>query len=126
VALEQVLMNLVANARDALSHLPPDTPRSIAIRAGRAPGGQSVLLTVSDNGGGIPPKVMERLFQPFVTTKALERGTGLGLSICQGLIHHMGGSIAAANDEKGAVFTITLPAEVTRSERPDMERQAAE
>lgn len=126
VALEQVLMNLITNARDALLHLPPEVPRLLTIRGRLAESDKSVLLTVSDNGGGIPPKVMERLFQPFVTTKGLERGTGLGLSICQGLIHHMGGTITAANGEKGAVFTITLPAEVSLSERPDMERQAAE
>jgi signal transduction histidine kinase len=107
-ALEQVLLNLVANARDVLAQLPDGTTRRILLRAAEENG--QVVLTVSDNGGGIPDKVLARLFEPFVTTKSLERGTGLGLSICRGLMQHMGGSIEAANGPEGAVFTLRLPA----------------
>ena len=126
VALEQVLMNLLANARDAMLHLPAEAPRLVTVRGRLAEAGDAVLLTVSDTGGGIPPAVMARLFEPFVTTKGLERGTGLGLSICQGLIRHMGGTIAAANDEKGAVFTITLRSQTAARAQDSLLRVAAE
>ncbi|WP_139226098.1 ATP-binding protein [Falsiroseomonas stagni] len=109
VALEQVLVNLLANARDAMQSLPPDDTRLVTLKAETLPEGR-VLITVSDTGGGIPPQVMARLFEPFVTTKGLERGTGLGLSICQGLIRRMGGTITATNEGPGAVFRISLPA----------------
>jgi signal transduction histidine kinase len=68
-----------------------------------------VALTVADTAGGIPQAVMDRLYEPFVSTKDPDRGTGLGLSICHGLVKSMGGAIAARNEGPGAVFTITLP-----------------
>ena len=106
--LEQVLTNLLLNARDALTHR-PGTDAARRIRIAAAPGrGRTVRLTVSDNGGGIAPEVMGRLFEPFVTTKSPDHGTGLGLSLCHGLITSMGGTITARNDAHGAVFTITL------------------
>jgi signal transduction histidine kinase len=108
VALEQVLVNLLANARDAMQSLPPEAPRIVSFKAETTAEGNA-LLTVSDTGGGIPAQVMARLFEPFVTTKGLERGTGLGLSICQGLIRRMGGTITASNEGPGAVFRIVLP-----------------
>jgi signal transduction histidine kinase len=108
VPLEQVLVNLIGNARDALRCQESGWPRQVAVTAVRE--GAVVLLTIADNGGGIPAVVMPRLFQPFVTTKPAEQGTGLGLSICQGLVRQMGGSIEAANENGGAVFRIRLPA----------------
>ncbi len=108
VLLEQVLSNLLLNARDALANRPAGTPRLIRIAASPGPE-RTVRLTVADTGGGIAPEVMAQLFEPFVTTKGPEKGTGLGLSICHGLIKGMGGSIEAHNDAVGAVFTITLP-----------------
>ena len=106
--LEQVLTNLLLNARDALATRPEGADRRILISAERAASGL-VRLQVADTGGGIAPQVMARLFEPFVTTKAADRGTGLGLSICHGLINGMGGTIEAHNHAEGAVFTITLP-----------------
>ncbi|MBX9594243.1 MAG: GHKL domain-containing protein, partial [Roseomonas sp.] len=112
VPLEQVLVNLIGNARDALANLPPDTPRRVRVSAMRD--GDVVAITIDDNAGGIPDAVMARLFQPFVTTKAEDKGTGLGLSVCQGLVQQMGGTIEATNEardgETGAVFRIRLPA----------------
>ena len=107
VLLEQVLSNLLLNARDVLATRPAGAPRRIRIAAGPGPDGM-VRLTVADTGGGIAPAVMARLFEPFVTTKGPDKGTGLGLSICHGLVQDMGGTIAAENDAQGAVFTITL------------------
>lgn len=109
VLLEQVLTNLLLNARDALADCPAGAPRRIRISAAEGPEG-SVTLEVSDTGGGIAPDIVPRLFEPFVTTKGPDKGTGLGLSICHGLIKGMGGTIAGANGPQGAIFTITLPA----------------
>ncbi len=108
VLIEQVLSNLILNARDALVGLPAGATRQIQISAGPAPSGM-VQLSVADTGGGIAPAVMARLFEPFVTTKGPDKGTGLGLSICHGLVKGMGGTIKARNDAEGAVFTVCLP-----------------
>jgi len=108
VALEQVLSNLIMNARDAV--VQGDGPRRIAVEAVTEAAAGQVRLTVSDTGGGLPDAVLARLFQPFVSTKGPDRGTGLGLSICHGLVTGMGGNIVAANEGSGAVFRITLPA----------------
>jgi C4-dicarboxylate-specific signal transduction histidine kinase len=107
--IEQALLNLLINARDAMAQLPSAIPRRIRIVAEQAPGG-CVAPHVSDTGGGIPPAVLGRIFEPFVTTKGPESGTGLGLSISHGLIQAMGGAIEAHKGAEGAVFTITLPA----------------
>lgn len=106
IALEQILMNLVINARDAV--VARDGARHVRISAAQE--GDEVVLTVSDNGGGLPPAILARAFEPFVTTKGPDRGTGLGLSICYGLVRVMGGRITVANGAEGAIFTITLPA----------------
>ncbi|SFK49387.1 ATP-binding protein [Falsiroseomonas stagni] len=113
ILLEQVLSNLLLNARDALAALPAGVARRIRIAAEPVAGGEAgamVRLVVADTGGGIPAAVMGQLFEPFVTTKGPDRGTGLGLSICYGLVRSMGGSIEARNDAQGAVITITLQA----------------
>jgi C4-dicarboxylate-specific signal transduction histidine kinase len=109
VLLEQVLANLLLNARDAMSARPVEEPRRIRIATAPRPDG-TVELTVADTGGGIAPHVMTRVFEPFVTTKGPDKGTGLGLSICHGLIKGMGGTIEVHNAAEGAVFTITLVA----------------
>jgi len=111
VPLEQVLANLLVNARDAFAGQPADAPRVVRIVAAAeeaSPG--RVRITLADTAGGIPPQVMAHLFEPFVTTKDAEHGTGLGLSICHGLVRGMGGTIAARNAGGGAVFAITLAA----------------
>lgn len=109
VLIEQVLSNLLLNARDALAGRPAEAPRRIRIEVASGPG-TTVRLVLSDTGGGIAEAVLPRLFEPFVTTKGPDKGTGIGLSICHGLVKGMGGSIEAWNDADGAVFTITLPA----------------
>ncbi len=106
VLLEQVVMNLLLNARDAMREMPFDQ-RRVRVEA-RATGDQ-VEVRVLDNGSGIPESVQERLFEPFFTTKTVGQGTGLGLSICFGIMQTCGGSITAANrPEGGAVFTLRL------------------
>ena len=95
--LEQVIINLLANARDALLGNPGLASRRVRLEqvACREPGW--VELHVHDNGGGIEPLLLERIFEPFFTTKAEGKGTGLGLSVSHDLVRNMGGSLTAAN-----------------------------
>jgi len=85
VAIGQVIINLVNNAIDAVENLPEKW-----VKVTVTDDGPSVVLRVSDSGGGIPPEVAEKMFQPFFTTKRLGEGTGLGLSISKGILteHH--------------------------------------
>jgi histidine kinase len=112
--LEQVLLNLVVNARDAFEgHTPRDgQPKTIRISAsaGSFPGeSPTVQVRVSDNGPGMSEEVLERVFEPFFTTKEVGKGTGLGLSISYGLVRDFGGQLTAESDpRRGTTFTITL------------------
>lgn len=104
--LEQVLVNLINNARDAGG-------RTISITASRVEqdGRPMVRIAVEDSGPGIPPDVLPRLFVAFLTTKERGKGTGLGLRICRRIVEEMDGSILASNRaEGGACFEILLPA----------------
>jgi len=101
--IEQVLINLLMNARDALVSVKPHHP-CISITAIHGPDG--ISLHIADNAGGIPPAVQERLFEPFFTTKSATSGTGLGLSIARSAMSAMNGTIASHNDAHGAVFTL--------------------
>ena len=115
--LEQVLINLLLNARDAIeerAEREPDAPRRITLRTFYEE--SCVHVQVLDTGSGIPPALLPRLFEPFFTTKKAGKGTGLGLSIIYGLIKNFGGGITAGNKEKGhpdgagALFTLRFPA----------------
>ena len=112
--LEQVLINLINNARDSLDEIAVDGVErriSLGAEAARIDGRTHLRITVEDNGPGIAEQVLQRLFVPFVTTKARGKGTGLGLPLCQRIVEEMGGSIRAANRaEGGARFEIVLPA----------------
>ena len=100
--IQQVLVNLLLNALDAL-------PQGGTVRLEvRAAGDSDVEVRVRDDGPGIAPEVQKRLFEPFLSTK--ETGLGLGLSICRRLVEAHGGAIHGGNGpEGGAVFTFTLP-----------------
>jgi two-component system sensor histidine kinase KdpD len=107
VLFEQVLFNLLDNAA---KYAPKNT--DIRLRAWRQ--GDLVRVTVLDEGEGIPPDDLERIFDKFYRVHATDRkraGTGLGLAICRGFVEAMGGTIVASNrrDRSGAIFTITLP-----------------
>lgn len=108
--LEQVLMNLMVNARDAIVSSGSESGHSIRIRLVSTDDGGTILLEVSDTGGGVDEGVQERMFEPFFTTKEVGKGTGLGLSISFGIIQEMGGRITVTNQERGACFRIELPA----------------
>jgi CheY-like chemotaxis protein len=116
--LEQILMNLVVNARDAMptggkvelkvSAVDVDAER--ANQRAIAPG-RYVLIEVADSGGGIAPNVLARIFEPYFSTKARGKGTGLGLATVHGIVQHAGGDILVeSNVGVGTTFRIYLPA----------------
>lgn len=114
--LEQVMINLLSNAKDAiLSSVAEDKDRrtgasvgNITISVGNANGG--VRIVVRDSGGGVPDNIIGRIFDPFFTTKEVGKGTGLGLSVSYGIITTMGGTITVRNVKGGAEFIVVLPA----------------
>ncbi len=107
VALQQVLLNLIVNACDAMRlDAPPE--RRIAISTSRD-GDGAVRVAIADRGAGLPAEGIERVFEPFFTTKV--QGLGLGLVICQSIVTAHGGHLSATNNpDRGATFWFTLPA----------------
>jgi len=115
---EQVLLNLLSNARDAVEErkvrdaeadLADPLPGRIRISTSLA--ADQVLLEVEDNGIGIPPGIEDRVFDPFFTTKAPGKGTGLGLSLSYGIIREMGGRILLERRPAGAAARVLVPVE---------------
>lgn len=106
--LEQVVLNLALNARDAM----PDGG-TLTVRAENAVsprGVDSVRLRVRDTGTGIDPGIRDRILEPFFTTKARGRGTGLGLSICFGIVRQLGGELVFDSEPgRGSTFDVYLP-----------------
>ncbi|WP_283189795.1 PAS domain-containing sensor histidine kinase [Pseudomonas sp. PMCC200344] len=122
--LEQVLINLMVNARDALlgkREADREFKPWISVYAERDE--YSVRLWVEDNGGGIDPRLLERIFEPFFTTKPVGVGTGLGLSVSYGIVENMGGKLSVRNSVEGARFCIELPIaaddQITSVARPE-------
>jgi signal transduction histidine kinase len=114
-ALQQVLVNLIINAVDAMSATPE--PRLI-VRTVHEEGWR--VVEVQDNGQGIAPEHMDRLFEPFFTTKPVGQGTGLGLSISYSLVQRMGGSIMARSAPgSGSTFSVRLPVDQPSPQRVD-------
>ncbi|MBI3145840.1 MAG: sensor histidine kinase [Pseudogulbenkiania sp.] len=112
VRLEQVLVNLLRNGLDAMAGLP--APR-LELHAERH--GARLRLTVRDHGPGLPAEALERLFEPFYTTKPAGQGLGLGLAISLAIVESFGGTLTAGNaDGTGAVFRLDLPAAATTGE----------
>ena len=103
--IEQILMNLAVNARDAM----PEGGR-LSIETRWKPAANQIQLKVSDTGTGISPEVMAHIFEPFFTTKAEGKGTGLGLATVYGIVKQANGSIEATSEPgRGATFTLLLP-----------------
>jgi two-component system cell cycle sensor histidine kinase/response regulator CckA len=125
---QQVIINLVVNARDAMPNGGELAIRTMNVsereivalgHAGMEPG-EYVLCEVSDNGSGIPPEIMDKIFEPFFSTKDVGKGTGLGLSTVYGIIKQTGGYIFCESEVgSGTIFRIYLPrceAQVARAE----------
>ncbi|MEK8047611.1 ATP-binding protein [Ideonella margarita] len=127
--LEQVLINLIGNAADAMAALPEGHPRELHLNAGPdlpEPGDETadetaaprVVITVRDTGPGLATDVLERLFEPFFSTKEAGVGLGLGLAISRDIAREAGGELDARNaPEGGACFVLRLPA-APRSQDP--------
>ena len=128
--MEQVLVNLAVNARDAM----PDggeliiksenvvTGRDPLMPPQQVPAGQYVVLTVSDTGVGMLPEVQRRMFDPFFTTKSAGRGTGLGLSTCHSIVSASGGYILTESElGRGSTFKIFLPRVCEAAAQPPSE-----
>ena len=109
VRLEQVLLNLLTNARDAFVEGDVAKDRRWIRVATVATDENSVTLEVEDSAGGIPTEIIDRVFDPFYTTKDVGKGTGLGLSISYGILNDAGGRLSVTNTEKGARFRLVLP-----------------
>jgi DNA-binding response OmpR family regulator len=106
--LGQVFLNLIVNAAQAI---PPGNAQDNEIRLTTSMDGDRVMVEVSDTGPGIPPEVLPRLFNAFVTTKLPGEGTGLGLSISRRIVRALGGEIAVRSElGAGATFRVDLPA----------------
>jgi histidine kinase len=111
VRLEQVFLNLLLNARDAIEEklstaLTKRGLEKITLRTSSE--GDKVTVEVADTGSGIPKDKLDKIFEPFFTTKSVGKGTGLGLSISYGIIKDCGGNIRVKSD-KGARFIIEFP-----------------
>jgi PAS domain S-box-containing protein len=132
--LFRLLDNLLANARDAM-----DGPGILRLDIRRADvdeplicdschdefSGRFVLITVADEGRGIPEHVRARVFEPFFTTKELAEGTGMGLAVVHGVVHNYGGHVrAVARPERGTEFRVYLPQSMLREERRRKRRAA--
>jgi C4-dicarboxylate-specific signal transduction histidine kinase len=105
--IQQVLLNLVQNAHQAMLHQSDERTLTVRVR----PAGARLLIEVLDTGSGIPPEALPRLFVPFFTTKPPGEGSGLGLSVSYGIVAEHKGDLRGENrtDRRGAIFTVELP-----------------
>ena len=116
--IEQIIMNVSVNARDAMPHggvLTITTRNQTLTRPANGarrqiPAGQYVVLTISDTGAGIAPNVLSHIFEPFYTTKEFGKGTGLGLSTVYGIVRDSGGYVSVSSTEgEGTTFAFLFP-----------------
>jgi two-component system C4-dicarboxylate transport sensor histidine kinase DctB len=117
--LEQIMMNLLTNAEDAVHGR---KVQEIQVSAARED--DSVRLAVDDSGPGVAPDLRTKVFDPFYTTKAPDKATGLGLAMCQRIVSELGGRIWVEESPLGgARFVVELSAEARRSDEPPADRR---
>jgi PAS domain S-box-containing protein len=117
IAVEQVILNLLANARDAINQNEAAREgasggfrlKAIDVALSVSRSANTVAISISDTGGGIPSEAISRIFEPFYTTKPAGRGTGLGLSVCKSIVANLSGDLSVSNTPAGAKFTMQLP-----------------
>jgi two-component system NtrC family sensor kinase len=98
------ILNIVNNARDAIG----SKPGEIVVATSRRE--NNIVVSIRDNGGGMTPEVMQKLFVPFFTTKEVGKGTGLGLSVSYGIVRNLGGEIEVESVVgEGSTFRLVLP-----------------
>jgi two-component system NtrC family sensor kinase len=106
---QQVMLNLFNNAIDAIMEAHPDAGGRLDVQA-RSRDEKWIEIRVTDNGAGIRPEHLEKVFSPFFTTKPVGKGTGLGLSVCYGIIENFGGTMdVTSRENEGTTFIISLP-----------------
>jgi len=104
--LEQVVTNMILNARDAIRHV----KKSGEIHISLIKKGDKISIAIKDNGVGIPKELLSKIFDPFFTTKDVGKGTGLGLSICQSIVAKHNGVISVQSEpNKGSTFIVQFP-----------------
>lgn len=117
---QHVILNIVNNARDAILSRRDGNPEW-----SQAPGqidfdfyhpDTAIVIEIADNGGGIAPDILDRVFEPYFTTKEPDKGTGLGLYMSKVIMEHMNGRLSARNSDQGAVFILELPGRVEITE----------
>jgi len=128
--IEQVILNLVINARDAMPQggtLTVTTANvTLAEPRNELPAGEYVMLAVTDSGAGISEEAQQHLFEPFFTTKAQNEGTGLGLATCYGIVKQSGGDILVETAPgRGSTFRVCLPREMASAPQPPGRDQVA-
>ena len=131
---EQVIVNLAVNARDAMTEGGKLTVRTTNVTSAECakfgtkgmPAADYVLVEVSDTGSGIPPDIIDKIFEPFFSTKEVGKGTGLGLSTVYGIVKQTGGFIYAESQPGQTVFRIFLPRHVPGAEEQAAQAAAAE
>jgi two-component system NtrC family sensor kinase len=104
VQLQQAVLNLIANAEQALAGT-----RGGAIRVEMTDENEQILIRVTDNGPGVPPELRDRIFEPFVTTRSRLDGSGLGLTAARMVAEGHGGSLVLEHPERGASFALRVP-----------------
>jgi PAS domain S-box-containing protein len=106
IKIEQILVNLIGNAVDAIGA----DPGTITIDVRPSSDGRRVVCQVHDTGSGIPPDVLDKIFQPFFTTKPEDKGTGLGLPVAREIVKSYGGNLAVESTlTAGTTFRFDLP-----------------
>ncbi|HEX9949198.1 MAG TPA: PAS domain-containing sensor histidine kinase [Thermodesulfobacteriota bacterium] len=114
-AIQDVILNLLTNALDALVE-----SKKKEVHIDVHPDGDGVLLSIADSGIGISPEVLGNIYDPFFTTKPVGKGTGLGLSLCQSIIHAHGGEITCESEpDKGTVFHAFIPTQRRKGAKRD-------
>ena len=104
--IEQILVNLIGNAVDAIG----DRPGTITIEVHPDDDGKRIVCAVRDSGSGISPEQLSQIFRPFFTTKGEDKGTGLGLPVAKEIVESYGGQLAVHSElGRGTTFTFDLP-----------------